>query len=569
MNTTSSTTKDKKGKPQKLIDQKITTELIDKITDQDLIQYSFWQDFNDKSEKNKSMYFDTVSEIPITSMGQFDNQKAIGQRSTRWITFNIPAIDALSRSNPFVKKAVNYLSSKPLINSIDINTLRNELSSEELFLVQNKLQSQYRANKEVLSKGHTYGGSAGLLWIEGQVSEEELVKPLDIKKIKKNSFLGIKPLARWFQIEPSLDKDLITKVGEGTGFYNANVIGMPMYYNVSLSGGLAGDKSRKEMVVHASRLLLFNAELPSFIETQIERYWGPSIVELAWNELAKDSRLWNATTKSAEKNNMAVMKIKGLALAGTVNQNVKNRISARMSLIKDGSANNVLPIDADDSFDFVSSVLSGQKDIIELSNSRLAGAFKVPVSVLFPTNSGDDADKSYIQSLSELQDLQDRILRQWYDVLLPVIIKSEVGRYVNPVMYSFNPIETLTTKEKAEVAKINMETLDYAYQNGFIDKASGIKLMDDISKSPEHFSQSINETYRNSILERAEAGEFITANSDKIELAEALNQMNPQGSGVSGVDNPKSGEGGKEGGNPKKSKGVFKRNPLNPQKGKE
>ena len=566
---TSSTDNNVKKQPNKFIDQKITTELIDKITDQDLIQYSFWQDFNKSADEKKSMYFDTTSEIPLTSMGQFDSQKALGARSSRWITFNIPAIDALSRSNPFVKKAVNYLSSKPLINGIDINTLRNELSSEQLYLTQSKLRSQYRALKEVLSKGHTYGGSAGLIWIDGQTSKDELIKPLDIKSIRKNSFLGIKPLARWFQVEPALDKDLITKVGEGTGFYDASMIGMPMYYNVSLSGGLAGDKSRKEMIVHASRLLLFNADLPSFIETQIERYWGPSIVELAWNELAKDSRIWNATTKSAEKNNMAVMKIKGLALAGTVNQNVKNRISARMSLIKDGSSDNVLPIDADDSFDFVSSALNGQSDVIKLSNSRLAGAFKVPVSVFFPTESGDDADKSYIQSLSELQDIQDRVLRFWYDVLLPVIIKSEVGKYVKPVMYSFNPIETLTTKEKAEVAKINMETLDYAYQNGFIDKASGIKLMDDISKSPEHFAQSINEAYRRSILDRADEGEFITANSDKIELATALNQLNPEGKGLSGVDSPKSDDGGDSGGNPKKSKGLFKRNTLNPQKGKE
>ena len=278
-NSTSSTDNNVKKQPNKFIDQKITTELIDKITDQDLIQ-SFWQDFN-KSDEKKSMYFDTTSEI--ISMGQFDSQKALGARSSRWITFNIPAIDALSRSNPFVKKAVNYLSSKPLINGIDINTLRNELSSEQLYLTQSKLRSQYRALKEVLSKGHTYGGSAGLIWIDGQTSKDELIKPLDIKSIRKNSFLGIKPLARWFQVEPALDKDLITKVGEGTGFYDASMIGMPMYYNVSLSGGLAGDKSRKEMIVHASRLLLFNADLPSFIETQIERYWGPSISNTDWS----------------------------------------------------------------------------------------------------------------------------------------------------------------------------------------------------------------------------------------------------------------------------------------------
>ena len=546
----------------------ITTELIDNITDFGLLNYNY--NFYQDKDKKQSLMFDSISDVPLTSTGSFDSNRAVGSRNSRWITFNIPAIDALSRSNPFVKKAVNYLSSKPLINGIDINSPRNQLTSEDEIVVLERLKSLYVSLKDVLTKGNTYGGSAGLLWFNGDTAED-LKKPLSITSIKKKSFMGIKPLARWFQVEPALDRELIKDVGPGTGFNDARMIGMPMYYNVNLSGGMVGDSNRAEMVVHSSRLLIFNAELPSFIETQIERFWGPSIVELAWNELSKDSRLWSAITKSAEKNNIGVLKIDGLALASTVNTNVTNRIEARMSLIKRGSAENVIPIDSKDAFEFVTSELNGLSDILTMSNSRTAGAFKVPVSVLFPGVSGDEEDKSYIQSLSELEDVRMRILRVWFDTLLPVIIKSDIGKTVKDVMYSFNPIETQTLKERADMAKTNSDTINNLYNIGAIDQATAIRMVDVLAKDPQYLSQNINEDYKKEILEKAKKGEFVTANSDKIEVAIALNQLQNQngGKGASGVNNPASDNGGSDGGNPKNSKKPIKKHALNPQKGKE
>lgn len=547
----------------------ITTEIIDNITDFGLLNYNY-NFYQDKGKQNGSLMFDSISDVPLTNTGSFDSNRAVGSRNTRWVTFNIPAIDALSRSNPFVKKAVNYLSSKPLINGIDINSPRNQLTSEDEIVVLERLKSLYVSLKDVLTKGHTYGGSAGLLWFSNE-DQADLKKPLSITSIKKKSFMGIKPLARWFQVEPALNKELIKDVGPGTGFNDARMIGMPMYYNVNLSGGMVGDSNRSELLVHSSRLLIFNAELPSFIETQIERFWGPSIVELAWNELSKDSRLWSAVTKSAEKNNIGVLKIDGLALASTVNTNVTNRIEARMSLIKRGSAENVIPIDSKDAFEFVTSQLNGLSDILTMSNSRTAGAFKVPVSVLFPGVSGDEEDKSYIQSLSELQDTQMRILRVWFDVLLPIIIKSEIGKTIKDVMYSFNPIETQTLKERADMAKTNSDTIVNLYNVGAIDKASSVKMVDTIGKDPQYLSQNINEDYKKEILEKAKNGEFVTANSDKIEVAIALNQLQEEndGKGAAGVNNPASDNGGNDGGNPKNSKKPIKRNALNPNKGKE
>jgi hypothetical protein len=138
-------------------------------------------------------------------------------------------------------------------------------------------------------------------------------------------------------------------------------------------------------------------------------------------------------------------------------------------------------------------------------------------------------------------------------------------------MYSFNPIETQTLKERAEMAKTNSETINNLYSIGAIDKASSIKMVDVIGKDPQYLAQNIHDGYKKDILSRADKGEFITANSDKIELAKSLNQMKQasDGKGVSGSENPLSGIGKDEGGNPKEPKGVLKKHELNPAKGKE
>lgn len=556
----------------------ISTEVIENFIDEGLLGYNFHSGFS-KDIKTESMFFDStgaLADLPINKQGLPDLQGLKLGFSNRYITFNIPLIDNLSRSNPFVRKASNYLASKPIINGIDINIDENSLSSEELFILNDKIKKLYPSIKEISNKGLTYGGSGGLIWFDGETITD-LEKPLIISKIKKGSFKGLKPLVRWFQIEPALDKELIQfdDIGEHTGINDARYIGLPKYYYVNFSGALVGNFERKDAIVHTSRLVIYINEMPSYIETQIERYWSPSLIEVAWNDLVKDKRLWDATTKSAEKNNMGILKIDGLNLAGTLNTNVKNQIKSRISMIKEGSSHNILPMSAKDSFEFVSSVLSGQSEVIKLNNERLAGAFGVPPSVLFPHYEGDKEDRAYTQSLSILQDIQERIIRPMYEKIIPIIIKSEFNKTIKNVMFTFNPIETQTLKEKAEMAKIMSDTFNILYNIGWADKASGIKMLDDIVKDPTNLAQNINKDFRKHVMENAKNGKFETSNSDKIEVAIALNhiQKENEGKGLSGVNNPESDIRGNDGGNPKISKRPLKRNvldeELNDQLGEE
>ena len=548
----------------------IETSVGDKITDNELIGYQFYSDMmGNADKKGQTLFFDTQDSMPISTMtyGQTEINRGLLVKNTRWITFNIPAIDALSRSNPLVKKAVNYLSSKPLINGIDINS--NELDTNEIYKVSKVYKNLYASLRSWLSKGINYGGSGGILWFKGD-DNRDLDEPLILSKVKKNSFMGVKPLSRWFQIEPDLTSPLIQDTDEKRGIYDARMIGMPEYYNVSFDGGMAGDKSRKQHKVHVSRLIIFNAEMPSFIETQIERYWGASIIELAWNDLNIDHRLWRATAKSLDKNNMGIMSIDGLGLAGSqMSTAQRNKYTNRMSLLKEGSSQGVLAIDSKDKFEFASAVLSGYSDILNIDHRRLAGSFRVPLSVLFPGEQSDDEDRLYLQSLSELTDIQELYLRPALNIIIPVIIKSEIGKTVGDLNYSFNPIETQTLKDKAEMFKIMSEGLKILYTIGAVDKSSTIKMVDDINKNPLNISQNINQKYREKIMQEAEEGNFHTYNSDQIEVATITSGLQGEGGGVSGVHDPRSDSGGEKGGNPKEQKRPIKRHALNEDKGKE
>lgn len=577
--TTSSTASKDNKSPKKQSNQKalsnfIDTEVQDKIMDNDLIAYQFFRDAMGEADKRgDTMFFDTSTSVPISALtyGNSEINRQLLVKNTRWITFNIPAIDALSRSNPLIKKAVNYLSSKPLINGIDINS--NKLESDELYGVSRFMKNLYASLRSWLSKGITYGGSGGLMWFVGD-DNRDLSQPLTLSKIKKNSFSGIKPLSRWFQIEPDLSSPLIQNVDKDRGITDARMVGMPEYYNVSLDGGMIGDPRRKQFRVHVSRLILFNAEMPSFIETQIERYWGASIVELAWNDLNIDNKLWKSTAKTLDKNNMGVYKIDGLGLAGaTMGQAQRNKFAGRMALLKEASSYGVVAIDGKDEFDFAQAALSGYSDILNIDHRRLAGAFRVPLSVLFPGEKSDDEDKLYLQSLAELQDIQELYLRPALNVLLPVIIKSELNKTVEDINYIFNPIETQTLMDKASMFKTMVDGIKVLKEIGAIDTSSAIRMVDDINKNPLNISQNITEGYRKSIMDEAEKGIFHTHMSDQIELAKELNQAginNQNGGGVSGVNNPESSMRGKnEGGDPTKSKRLFKRHTLNEDKGKE
>lgn len=560
----------------------LATDLVPRRTmDDDLYVYA---ELSDDEKKGKKQFFDNTLEVQ-TSISQLASP--IGAVSNRRaLTWNIPRLDLIWRSNPYVKRAVDWLSSKSLINGIDINSNDQKMVEKELTLTQQKISNLYRPLQKMLESGIVYGGSAGLIIIKDRQSPEDYMKPFRIDSVLKGDFLGVKPLARWYNIEPALDKGVVTEIGDESGIYEADLLGTPLYYRVNLSGGLAGfngrnlneinpDARKKDMfkssfLVHRSWLLLFNPYSLSHIETQVERYWSTSIVETAYVDIERHEILWSATTKSAVRNNMGIINIAGYE-STVMNNHSKKIVHEKINMMKQTSNQGMIALGEKDKFAFAQSTLAGNEKALEQSMRQLANSLGVYVNVIFTDRPFDG--EGYLQSVFNVQNLQEKEIRPMYNVLIPIVYKSLFGRKIKNFDYKFNTIITLTPTEKSEIMKTMIEVLHVAYEDNGISLMDYQRMLTDLFDNPSNLFHQISQEYVDEVEEGNEDGSIITAQSQKIAMAKALNQMQIEsgGKGISGAEDPRSkSEGKAKGGDPTKSTRLFKRRtPLNKEKDKE
>ncbi len=555
-----------------------------RMTDEDLINHKLYEDLK-KENEGKPNYFGDGMASQISSSAVVAPQSVAANR--RGITWNIPLLEQTWRTSAYVQRAVQWRASNLLIKGIDINVHENKVNSNELSTVQNDVtRKRYASLKKMFEYGYIYGGSACLKVIKGKTSEEDLKNPFNRKTVKKDDFLGLKTLTRWYQIEPALDKGLVRRVDENDGIYDAREIGLPLYYRVNFGGGLSGfsglnkiemdlrnDKIQgSNILVHRSWLYIFNPFPLGHIETQIERYWSKSIIEVASMELERHEIIWSATAKSAVKNNLGILNIHGLDSV-VKNSHTNKVISNKLEIIKYSTTQGIVALGDKDEFKFAESSLAGNEKAIEQSMKEVSLGFGTPINVLFSDNTNYN-EENYLQCLNIVEDTQLEQVAPILEDLIQIEYRNRFGKNIGSFSFTFKTILTLTPKQKAEVMKIMIEVLKTAHEAGLIDTLTGVESLPDILNNPSNVFSHLNPKYLDMIKKGADDGDPITANWFKIELAKALNQFqntNEDGSkGVSGAETPASSTGRVEaGGNPNESKGVIKRNVLNPDKGKE
>ena len=555
-------------------------EYAPRVTDIDLMTFKENKKMED-SVKNAKQFFDNdIQTQAITNLEMSPQSQSV---NTRGITWNIPMLEQTWRSSPYLKRAIQWNSSKLLMKGVDINSNDDKLSSKELNAIQAKLMmNSYRPLRRMFEFGYLYGGAGAIKIVKGKTNESDFYKPFNPNDINKGQFLGIKPLTRWYMIEPALDKGLVKEVDPEKGIYDAQEIGQPMYYRVNFSGGLSGwsglneaqmkqkglNRQGSQILVHRSWLYIFNPYPLGHIETQVERYWSESMMEVATRDMNRHEIIWTATGKSAVKNNMGVVTIHGLDSV-VRNNRVNTIINDKIALMKYGSNHGIIALGEKDKFEFASGELGGNKDVIEQSMRHISLAFRTPLNDLFNDTSNYD-ENSYLQILDMVKDTQMSEVAPILEDLIKIYSKHLFGKSAGDFSFEFKPILTLTPKAKAEVIQIMLKALSQAHQEGFLDTLTGIQALPDILNNPSNIFTHLNEKYISMIKKGADDGSPITANWFKIELAKALNQFqNNEQNGTSGVEDPRSSTARvNKGGDPTKSSRTIKRHSLNPEKGK-
>lgn len=558
-----------------------TDGLAPRFGDSGLQDYKVQKEMKD-SIKGQNQFFDNdmTSQLEASLITGIQGSS----QNRRGITWNIPRLEVVYRSSPYAQRAIQWRASTLLIKGIDLNTQDKNFTSNQLGVIQQHVSNTYyEPLVNMFRWGFLYGGSGAIKVVKGRTGESDFAKPFDPDSVKKGEFLGLKPLARWYQIEPALDKGLVSQVDPEQGIYNASEIGKPIFYRVNFSGGLSGYsglnekdlqannlmKQGKQILVHRSWLYIFNPFPLGHIETQIERYWSKSIIEVASLDLERHGIIWSATAKSAVKNNLGVLNIQGLD-ATLRNEYTNKVVNSKLDLIKYTTSHGIVALGEKDTFTFAESSLAGNEKAIEQSIKEISSAFGTPANYLFSDpNFYDEAN--YLQCLNGQEDTQKNdVYAMLYD-LVKILAKHLYGKKIEDFSFDFKSILTLTPAQKADVMGKMVTVLKEAHEAGFIDTLTGIQALPDILNNPSNVFSHLNEKYLERIKQGDENGDPITATWFKIELAKALNQFqNKEGQGLSGVESPESSTARvKKGGDPTKQDKLIKRNTLNPDKGKE
>jgi phage-related protein (TIGR01555 family) len=531
---------------------------------------------NEKTQVNKSK--ETASNVKDFQDGLNNHLQGLGGGtndltykgmnffSRRNLSWQIPKQDAIMRDIPYFDKGSSWKATRALINGIDLNS--RTLESDDLNDIKDEISSLFAPLHKVIKLGDFNGASAGMLVFSDCVDEGDYEKPLKIGTIKKGSFKGIKPLTRFYQIIPALDKGLVTKVSDEIGIYSANEIGQPTYYRVNISG--ENEAQHKWFKVHRSRVLWYASIELTWIEKRVELYGGPSLLERCYTDFARYESLVAQVNKLAQRSNVPILNIKGLPQASLNNTTFVTRVMAKIKSINyTASAGNMVILGDKDreSFKFETANFGQLIEILKHERQNLASAIEAPTSVLF--NEPDDNDEDIY--LTKIKEIQEGKLRSWFTLLIPILSKHLFGKMIKDFNFKFKSLEFVSEKDKAERLKVVGEILHQLYEDEVIDILSYQAMLKVAMENISDMPHEITEEYIDYLVResKVDADNPMTKKRRDIEVAIALNHINQENVGNGGGTSNKvesAIKGKEEGGNQEKKKATTKV-PIKKEKG--
>lgn len=372
------------------------------------------------------------------------------------INNNYQLLNNLYRTNWVVQ---NIISTIPEDVTKKWFRVTSNMDPEELEKI-TKLQRQTKLRESIndgLKWGRLYGGAAGFIKIAGQ---QDLEAPLDLKTVMPDSFKGLFIVDRWSGIYPT--DQLIDDMSDPD-------FGLPEFYEMRDNRGVSRYR------IHHSRIIRFTGRKLPFFEAINELYWGQSEIESIYQEIQKkDNVSWNMASLTF-KANLDVMSIDNLeqllALGGGVEQQRRFwSVIQAQSVIQSNLG--VRVINKNDKFDQYQYNFAGLRDVYEALLLDVAGAARTPATKLFGRSpqgmnaTGKSDLKNYYEYCEQVRE-SDFI--PVIDRLLPIMAISCWGDIPDDLDAAYDPIETPSSEELAQIAQKNVDTLTVAFQNYAFD----------------------------------------------------------------------------------------------------
>lgn len=420
-------------------------------------------------------------------------------------TWDIHTIMQVEREEPLFRKILNYRASNAL-NGIDINS--KGMTSEEIKYIKKEIKKLYVPLYQLIYQGEAFGGGASLICIKGQMSERELMKPLDINTIQADYFLGLKTLERWFGVYPS--GDLVESIGDN-GITDPNLLGEPLYFKVRLGG-----KRTKQLKVHRSRLLIYTTGSLPEIQKKIEQYWGVSTLERIYESLNRYKTCISAVINMFLISSQRVLKTDVDTDFAQMSERAYEAMKTKLQIMaKSLNYSNILFIGSEDEFKYENVTMSNVSEVIKSIRLDLTASANVPYSVLFEDGVNDNQTTENAHAY--IKQIQNMYVYGFYDILIRCLYKSKYGKNAPDFEIQFNKVREIGDKETADVFGKMVDALVEVYKSNGMDKKTFIKSLSEIMQNNNDIFNNYDDSFITKFGDK-------TYNEEQIELAKALNQ---------------------------------------------
>ena len=316
---------------------------------------------------------------------------------------------------------------------------------------------------EGLINGRLFGGAGALIVIKGH--EKKLDEPLDLDEVELNSYKGLTVFDRWSGITPS--SEVCSDIDRPLDF------GLPEFYECH---GKDGASFR----VHSSRIIRFTGPMMPEPERSAYSGWGMSVLAPVMQSIVSyDNVSYNALSLSYRAQ-IVGMRMPDLAslLSGLGGpQGANQAFAQRMCAVNEMLSNQSLVLlPKDGELSKIDYSFSGLYELIQAFQLQLAGAAKMPVSLLWGRTlnglgqAGDGDERIYEKTVATEGNTS---LRPALEKLYPVIMVSELGEVPDDMDLDFPSIRVLTEQEKAELAKNTVDAVTVCINTGIMTPRQG------------------------------------------------------------------------------------------------
>lgn len=393
------------------------------------------------------------------------------------ITRDRTLLEWIYRGSWIASVAVNAVAEDMTREGIDITSVMEPVAIQELQAGANHF-GVWSSIADNVSWGRLYGGSIGVLMIEGQDPRT----PLRIETVGKNQFKGIMTFDRWM-VEPDLER-MVRGPGDDSL--------VPASYWVVASGS---GVSFEGMRVHHSRCFRHEGVRLPYWQRVMENMWGISVLERFYDRLIAFDSATNGAAQLVYKSYLRTFSVENMReiIAGGGEQFANLERYVELMRRYQGIEGFTL-IDARDKFEGQASAgtsFSGIAEALVHFGQQISGALQIPLVRLFgqsPAGLNSTGESDFRNYYDGIHQKQEKELRHAVNKIYRVMAKSMGIPIPNDFNFIFPPLWQMQETEKASVATQIVTAVQAALEGGLISPQIAMKELKQSSQSTGIFS---------------------------------------------------------------------------------